>query len=444
MKINKWIIFPLVSFSLLFSFLPVSAASLSGRILLQVQDKGQAWYINPLNNQRYFLGRPDDAFRIMREFGLGVSNRDLNQFLTTKAPGRLAGRILLQVEDKGQAYYIEPLTLNLHYLGRPLDAFNVIRSLGLGITNSDLNKIPVARDSTPEPTTASSSAQLLTVNLKNLVEQEYKLKYKNNDFSISLILSSDLYNTYSKLPKVYSYLINDPPANIRESFYDMFLRVQKGDTSIDDLVNKFKIIAEQRAWSQDELLEFTLSFIQYIPYDDEKATNTTSNPFYHYETLYLNKGVCSDKVFLAHLLFSRLGYGVAILDFPDINHSAIGIACPLKDSIAGSGYCYGETTNYFPIGVIPNNIDGQAQTNVYGFDTLFAESKLGTIEIFNKTTGRLYQGVPATKNQINQLSTLYQEIISTRETIAYDYAAIAFYNQKVNLFNGLLKEFYQQ
>ncbi|HPY08349.1 MAG: hypothetical protein ACOX0H_01215 [Patescibacteria group bacterium] len=443
MKINKLIIIPVVVFGLLFSFLPATAASLSGRILLQVQDKGQAWYINPLNNQRYFLGRPDDAFRIMREFGLGVSNRDLNQFLATKAPSRLAGRILLQVEDKGQAYYIEPLTLNLHYLGRPLDAFNVIRSLGLGITNSDLNKIPVARDSAPEPATASSSAQS-DANLKNLIEQKYNFKYKNTDFSVPLTLSTNLYNTYSKLPKVYSYLINEPPPNIREAFYDMFLHVQKGDTSIDDLVSKLKTIADQKAWSQDELLEFTLALIQYIPYDDEKAVSAESNPFYHYETLYLNKGVCSDKVFLAHLLFSRLGYGVAIMDFPDINHSAIGIACPLEDSIAGSGYCYGETTNYFPIGVIPNNIDGQAQTNVYGFDNLFDESKLGTIEIFNKTKGRIYQGASTTKKQINQLSTLYQEIISTRETLAYDYAAIAFYNQKVNLFNGLLKEFYQQ
>ena len=97
----------------------------------------------------------------------------------------------------------------------------------------------------------------------------------------------------------------------------------------------------------------------------------------------------------------------------------------LKDSIAGSGYCYGETTNYFPIGVIPNNIDGQAQTNVYGFDTLFAESKLGTIEILIRPRTTLSRRT-GTKNQINQLSTLYQEIISTRETLAYDYAAIAF------------------
>ncbi len=117
------------------------ANRLSGRILLEVESNGEAWYLNPNNNLRYYLGRPADAFNIMRSLGLGASNKDITNFLKSKAPSRLAGRILLQVEDKGQAYYINPLDLKLHYLGRPADAFNVMRNLGLGITNSNLNKI---------------------------------------------------------------------------------------------------------------------------------------------------------------------------------------------------------------------------------------------------------------------------------------------------------------
>src|SRR5665811_1108867 len=82
---------------------PVTAnTNLNGRILLQVEDKGQAWYVNPLNSQRYYLGRPDDAWQIMRSLGLGVSNSDITSF-QAKAPLRLSGRILLQVQDKGQA-----------------------------------------------------------------------------------------------------------------------------------------------------------------------------------------------------------------------------------------------------------------------------------------------------------------------------------------------------
>ncbi|MCX6741215.1 MAG: hypothetical protein NTY61_02340, partial [Candidatus Parcubacteria bacterium] len=37
---------------------------LAGKILLQTQSHGEAWYVNPVNGQRYFLGRPEDAFAI--------------------------------------------------------------------------------------------------------------------------------------------------------------------------------------------------------------------------------------------------------------------------------------------------------------------------------------------------------------------------------------------
>lgn len=125
--------------------IPVSADTiaerLSGRILLQVEEVGQAWYVDPVTNKRAFLGRPNDAFAIMREFGLGVTNKDFDSWI--KAPSRLAGRIILKVHDKGKAYYIDPINMDMHYLGRPADAFNVMRQLGLGINNTNLGQIPV-------------------------------------------------------------------------------------------------------------------------------------------------------------------------------------------------------------------------------------------------------------------------------------------------------------
>lgn len=124
----------------------VATGSLSnrvkGRILLQVEDKGQAWYVNPSDNRRYSLGRPEDAFLVMRQVALGVSNQDFAALeKNPSAWSRLAGRILIKPEDNGRAYYFDPTTLKLHYLGRPQDAFNIMRNLGLGITNNDLNKI---------------------------------------------------------------------------------------------------------------------------------------------------------------------------------------------------------------------------------------------------------------------------------------------------------------
>lgn len=176
---------------------------LAGKILLQVEENGEAWYLNPSNKKRSFMGRPDDAFKLMREQGIGITNSDLDKipvsldFLSGQdssgdglpdsfkialgldvnsidsdgdgycdftelshgydplGPGKLnydldfaekqAGRILLQVERNGEAWYVNPENNKRYFLGRPSDAFNLMRNLGLGIKNSDLAKIEALR-----------------------------------------------------------------------------------------------------------------------------------------------------------------------------------------------------------------------------------------------------------------------------------------------------------
>jgi hypothetical protein len=124
---------------------PVQAAlvdDLSGKILLQVEKNGEAWYVNPETSRIHFLGRPLDAFNLMRDLGLGISDENL---LKLQGEGneagnydlalsrQLAGKIVLQVEDAGQAWYINPDDLKRYYLGTPDDAFRVLREQGLGI-----------------------------------------------------------------------------------------------------------------------------------------------------------------------------------------------------------------------------------------------------------------------------------------------------------------------
>ncbi|MCF7820701.1 MAG: hypothetical protein K9M44_04515 [Candidatus Pacebacteria bacterium] len=175
------------------------AKNLSGRILLQVEENGEAWYVSPKDNKRYFLGRPEDAFKVMREQGIGISNTDLekikisldnlsgldsdgdglsdnleiaigtdplkidsdgdsfNDFQELSfnynplGSGKLvynqefsqaqAGKILLQVEQNGEAWYVSPVNYQRYFLSRPAEAFLVMRNLGLGITNNNLEKI---------------------------------------------------------------------------------------------------------------------------------------------------------------------------------------------------------------------------------------------------------------------------------------------------------------
>lgn len=80
--ITSVVCFVLIFWSVVGFHLPISYAStlaqrVAGKILLQVEDVGQAWYVNPVDNLRYYLGRPADAFQIMQDLGLGITNSDL-------------------------------------------------------------------------------------------------------------------------------------------------------------------------------------------------------------------------------------------------------------------------------------------------------------------------------------------------------------------------------
>ena len=68
---------------------PTNAASLAtrlkGKILLQVEQNGEAWYVNPADELRYYMGRPADAFNLMRELGIGITNANLEKIQIANA-----------------------------------------------------------------------------------------------------------------------------------------------------------------------------------------------------------------------------------------------------------------------------------------------------------------------------------------------------------------------
>jgi len=47
-------------------------------IIIDVERNGEAWYVNPNDNKKYY-GRPLDAFRIMREQSLGITNMQISK-----------------------------------------------------------------------------------------------------------------------------------------------------------------------------------------------------------------------------------------------------------------------------------------------------------------------------------------------------------------------------
>ncbi len=113
-----------------------------GYIFLAVEKNGEAYYY-PVDQKAYYLGRPADAFNIMKNLGLGAKHDFIHN--TTYFSGHVVGRILLDVEAHGEAYYIYPKDRKKYYLGRPDDAFAIMRNLGLGISNANLSLLPIAQ-----------------------------------------------------------------------------------------------------------------------------------------------------------------------------------------------------------------------------------------------------------------------------------------------------------
>lgn len=186
------------------------AASVTGRILLDVESHGEAWYVDPLTSERYYLKDGEAAYSALEDFGLGISNSDLakisvgiesrfeltdsdsdnlpdaveislgtdlensdsdsdgysdgeeilNNFnplgletlsLDNDLSKRLSGRILLQVESHGEAWYVYPVDSHRYYLGDGEAAYQIMRYLSLGITSSDLDQITIASNSLRPP-----------------------------------------------------------------------------------------------------------------------------------------------------------------------------------------------------------------------------------------------------------------------------------------------------
>lgn len=125
---------------------------LRGYIILRVQSKGEAYYIHPHKMEMYYLGRPSDMFRIMKEQGVGITNKDLSKIrdggianntasYDLSFSKKQAGRILLQVQNKGEAWYVSPKDFKRYYLGRPQEAFDIVRHHAIGISEKDFQAL---------------------------------------------------------------------------------------------------------------------------------------------------------------------------------------------------------------------------------------------------------------------------------------------------------------
>jgi len=133
----------LISTPIATSTASVLGERLKGKILLAVEQNGEAYYVTD-NGARIYLKDGNTAYQIMRELSLGISEADFNKLHSNdvKLRERLKGKILLRAENRGEAYYVRPQDGEPLYLKNGIEAFKIMREESLGITNANIEQIP--------------------------------------------------------------------------------------------------------------------------------------------------------------------------------------------------------------------------------------------------------------------------------------------------------------
>jgi len=172
---------------------------LRGSIIMLSENNGEAYYVHPNNHQVYYLGNSINALQILQSFGQGMYNRDLDRIQTgllhqygadsdmdglsnqleealgtdkynfntdhdtfsdkieilyNYSPlrsGKLAidlnfsrqnkGKILLQAERQGQAWYINPKDNRKYLLSNQYEIADIINNFAIGISNYNFRKL---------------------------------------------------------------------------------------------------------------------------------------------------------------------------------------------------------------------------------------------------------------------------------------------------------------
>ena len=154
-------------------------ARFRGQILLQVQLHGEAWYVRPTDSLRYYMKDGPTAYQMMRNFGQGIADVDLAKIpsvadttamkaatsacASSALGNRFKGQIMLQVQQHGEAWYVDPGKCRRIYMADGAAAYQIMRYLGAGIATSDLEKIQAGTIGiVPPPTTTNPPTDTTT------------------------------------------------------------------------------------------------------------------------------------------------------------------------------------------------------------------------------------------------------------------------------------------
>jgi len=435
-----------------------------GKLFLAVEDRGRIWYVD-FNGEKHEVTF-SNALNLFEELATGITNENLNKIplanssQNTNLGNSHKGKLFLAVEDRGRIWYVD-------FQGRRHEVtwdnlMDLFRNLSTGINNTNLQKINNAKKkieldsdgdglsdikekeigtnilnpdsdgdgySDGEEVAAGynpleAAAGTITTPPSITNGKTFTWNHQGQEYTLQASLDASNYETYNN----HSAKIL-PVGMSHGDYYQKILTAidQEDSSTIQGVADQLKIIAQRENFSDDELIELAVSFVQTIPYDYDKfdiINNVRELPSFNtdqasktwpklpYETLYENKGVCSDKSLLLKDLVDELGYGTALFAFQSKNHIAPAIQCSSEYSSYDSGYCYIESTNTgFKIGDIPNSgfqngvIQKKSEVDTSS-DINIANEDLIDVAVYGQSTGKIYTKIIKTQETLDRIKEM--------------------------------------
>jgi hypothetical protein len=263
----------------------------------------------------------------------------------------------------------------------------------------------------------SDEESCITKYQKNSKNITLKYNLRGKDHEINYTVYKNLVDYLDAIPISINYENGQKPS--RQDFKIKKTSEPQQIALIKPLVKEIKEITSD----EKDQFRIAVSIVQSIPFGESNKTELAYNQIvyherYPYEVLFDNEGICGEKSELLALLLKEMDYKTAIFYFERENHEAVGIRCPVEESLDETGYCFIETTGpsiitdnkiYYVDGTTLKSIpevmeisEGKAiGENMYEYKDA---DKLIAINEKIKTTGRLN---PLDNNRFNTLTEKY-------------------------------------
>lgn len=285
------------------------------------------------------------------------------------------------------------------------------------------------------------------------VRRTFTTKFEKSQFTIDFDVDMALLKGARNADKSLGRKIAKETPEVQYKFYRSYFEGMENSDFFDALIKQLRYIKITERLSDEEYLEYLVTFVQQIPYNSPEG-----NTRFPVEVIYDGMGDCDEKSMLLMGLLEKSGYDTALLLFPKLGHAVCGIKIVPQGDVGfttysaddGRKYLYIEATTPYYIGLYPDAFantdvlviplsDGGMPYTKYNYVAYIVDSKKKIekrIDYFKTTLDGWYDELEEMKYRLIN----YKQYYSTQ--LEYD-TAYQKYKNRVDEYNRYF-EYYQK